>query len=222
MKMIINLFSIFDPSIRIMKLNWLIITTPIFFVQLRPFKRNKIKLKLILITKYLKKEINPILEKKNSPSTKVLIILFLAIINLNIISLLPHNFTITAQISFNLPIALRLWFRFLILGWIKKSKNIIAHLLPIGTPVILIPIIIIIELTSQIIRPITLSVRLTANIVAGHLLLSLLRSLSIKSKIVFISILPISLILTFLEICVSAIQAYVFITLITLYSIEIN
>jgi F-type H+-transporting ATPase subunit a len=104
----------------------------------------------------------------------------------------------------------------------KNAKSIIAHLLPLGTPPILIPIIVFIELVRQIIRPITLAVRLTANIVAGHLLIRLLGSFSLTSISISIIRSPLIIALTFLEICVSAIQAFVFITLLTLYSTEIN
>ena len=221
--MIINLFSIFDPSSRTFSLNWLILIIPILIIQIKSTINRKLEVTFKLIVKFLNKEITPIIRsrKKNS-SIKIISSIFLIIFFINLISLLPHNFTITSQASFNFPIAFRLWIRFLILGWTKKYIYIIAHLLPTGTPNFLIPIIILIEVISQIIRPITLSVRLSANIVAGHLLLSLLRSLSIKRKTLFISILPISIALCFLELCVSIIQAYVFITLLTLYSTEIN
>lgn len=95
--------------------------------------------------------------------------------------------------------------------------------MPLGTPSYLIPFIAIIETIRLIIRPITLSIRLTANIIAGHLLLSLLGSsgsqiLRINLFIIFIIS---QFILIILEIAVSIIQAYVFSILMTLYSREI-
>jgi hypothetical protein len=69
------------------------------------------------------------------------------------------------------------------------------------------------------IRPITLSVRLTANILAGHLLISLLRNFLIGSGL-FLSLFYIPFVLTILERAVAFIQAYVFVTLITLYAAE--
>lgn len=98
----------------------------------------------------------------------------------------------------------------------------ITHLVPQGTPPILIPFIVCIESIRNIIRPITLSVRLSANIIAGHLLLTLIGStgniLSIKNIPI---ILIIQLILVILETAVSIIQSYVFIILTSLYSREI-
>jgi len=90
-----------------------------------------------------------------------------------------------------------------------------------GTPLILINFIVLIELVSNIIRPITLSVRLCANIVAGHLLLSLLSNFSLNRFIYFYYSLSGLLILGILEIAVALIQGYVFITLVSLYSTEI-
>lgn len=97
-----------------------------------------------------------------------------------------------------------------------------AHLVPIGTPLLLMNFMVLIEIVSNIIRPITLSVRLCANIVAGHLLLRLLRNFSlIRINHIIYSFLGL-IILGVLEIAVALIQGYVFITLISLYSTEIH
>lgn len=99
----------------------------------------------------------------------------------------------------------------------------LAHLVPSGTPTFLISFIVLIEITRNLIRPITLCVRLTANLIAGHLLMTLLgdilTSISYLSRIIII-VAP--LILTTLETAVAGIQAYVFITLITIYTTEIK
>lgn len=98
-----------------------------------------------------------------------------------------------------------------------------AHLVPQGTPAALIPFIVVIETISNIIRPGTLAIRLAANIIAGHLLLTLLGgtgpslSLSILTLLIFSQIL-----LLILESAVAIIQSYVFAVLRTLYTREIN
>lgn len=220
--MITNLFSIFDPSIYIFNTGWLIIVIPIVILFKQSTKNSKFNVLLESIKKILNKEIYSIISNKKPSSVKIIISIFFIITVINLISLMPFNFTVTSQISFNLPISLTMWIRFLILGWTKQIKHILSHLLPLGTPNILMPVIVLIEFISQIIRPITLSVRLTANIIAGHLLLSLLGRLSISRKTIFLLTIPASIALRFLEICVPIIQAYVFITLTTLYSTEIN
>ena len=94
------------------------------------------------------------------------------------------------------------------------------HLVPVGTPPALMPLIVVIESIRRLIRPITLSIRLMANIVAGHLLLSLTRS-SIHNLSSFLGSMPAQFILLGLEIAVAIIQGYVFMILMTLYLKEV-
>jgi F-type H+-transporting ATPase subunit a len=94
---------------------------------------------------------------------------------------------------------------------------------PQGTPRILIPFIVCIETIRNIIRPGTLAVRLTANIIAGHLLLTLIGNTGNNLSTLLISFLLISQIaLLLLEAAVAIIQSYVFAVLSTLYSREVN
>ena len=95
--------------------------------------------------------------------------------------------------------------------------------MPRGTPVALMPVIVIIETVRNIIRPGTLSIRLAANIVAGHLLLTLLGSQGLNVAGITIFILLFSLILLLcLELAVACIQAYVFTILRSLYLNELS
>lgn len=104
-----------------------------------------------------------------------------------------------------------------------NTSSFIAHFVPKRTPGPLIPFLVIIEIVRSVIRPITLSVRLAANIVAGHILICLLttpmRALGIVPLI--ISSLILFIIIT-LELAVAVIQAYVFMTLSSLYFSESN
>lgn len=94
--------------------------------------------------------------------------------------------------------------------------------MPNGTPTPLLPFMVLIELIRRLIRPLTLSVRLAANIVAGHLILTLLRSLGRHVNVIILRVLLISLItLRLLERGVAIIQAYVFRVLSTLYIREV-
>jgi len=97
-----------------------------------------------------------------------------------------------------------------------------AHIVPQGTPFILIPFIVLIERIRNIIRPGTLAIRLSANIIAGHLLLTLLGNTGNNLSTIFVSLLIFSqLLLLSLESAVAIIQSYVFTILRTLYSREI-
>ena len=98
-----------------------------------------------------------------------------------------------------------------------------AHLVPQRTPGPLIPFIVLIESISNVIRPLTLAVRLIANIVAGHLLITLLgNQTAARSNLLLISLLLTQIILLTLESAVAVIQAYVFAVLTTLYAREIT
>jgi F-type H+-transporting ATPase subunit a len=98
-----------------------------------------------------------------------------------------------------------------------------AHLVPQGTLSVLIPFIVCIETISNVIRPGTLAVRLTANIIAGHLLLTLIGNTGNSLSSIILSILLISQVaLLILESAVAIIQSYVFAVLSTLYSREVN
>jgi len=99
-----------------------------------------------------------------------------------------------------------------------------AHLVPSGSPGGLIPFMVIIELVRSLIRPLTLSVRLVANIVAGHLLLTLLSSAATPHSgyMVYLIVLISLVLLRTLETAVATIQAYVFSVLSTLYLAEVD
>ena len=99
----------------------------------------------------------------------------------------------------------------------------LAHLVPMGSPAALSPFMVLIELVSAVIRPVTLSVRLAANIVAGHLLIVLLRTPATSvNRLIFLIILTALTLLALLESAVATIQAYVFSILTVLYVNEVR
>lgn len=98
-----------------------------------------------------------------------------------------------------------------------------AHLVPQRTPGILIPFMVLIESTRNLIRPGTLAVRLTANMIAGHLLITLLGNQTARgSGFVLAILINVQILLIILELAISIIQSYVFTVLITLYASEIQ
>nr|WDA96279.1 ATP synthase F0 subunit 6 [Macaca assamensis] len=139
----------------------------------------------------------------------------------NLLGLLPYSFTPTTQLSMNLAMAIPLWAGTVIVGLRFKTKNSLAHLLPQGTPTLLIPMLVMIETISLLIQPVALAVRLTANITAGHLLMHLIGNamLALSTTNFSMALLTSMLLalLTTLEIAVALIQAYVFTLLISLY-----
>nr|QUJ18471.1 ATP synthase protein 6 [Pomacentrus baenschi] len=147
--------------------------------------------------------------------------LMLFLITLNMLGLLPYTFTPTTQLSMNMGLAVPLWLATVIIGMRNQPTHALAHLLPEGTPTLLIPILIMIETISLFIRPLALGVRLTANLTAGHLLIQLIAT----AALVLLPLMPtvailtatLLLMLTLLEVAVAMIQAYVFVLLLSLY-----
>lgn len=221
--MIINLFSIFDPSTRTnFSINWLRIFI-IFLIF--PYQYWLIPSRLIilihLLINFLLKEFKILINYSYS-NLIIFLRLFLFIITNNFLGLFPYIFTASRHLRFCLSLSLTLWISIILYRIFNYINDFFSHLTPIGTPFILMPFIVIIESISLIIRPFTLAIRLTANIIAGHLLLSLLGSSGqiINNLIIFLIIIFSQLILFVLELSVSIIQAYVFSILSTLYRRE--
>nr|YP_009049045.1 ATP synthase F0 subunit 6 [Cricetulus kamensis]AIE11610.1 ATP synthase F0 subunit 6 [Cricetulus kamensis] len=173
------------------------------------------------LTKLVTKQMMMIHSPKGRTWSLMLVSLIMFIGSTNLLGLLPHTFTPTTQLSMNLGMAIPLWAGAVLMGFRHKMKDSLAHFLPQGTPIPLIPMLIIIETISLFIQPMALAVRLTANITAGHLLMHLIGGATLvlttisppTAMITFI----ILVLLTMLEFAVALIQAYVFTLLVSLY-----
>nr|UYO78886.1 ATP synthase F0 subunit 6 [Pygoluciola sp. 1 XHF-2022a] len=224
--MMTNLFSSFDPSTSMnLALNWSSIMLGMLILPsmywMIPSRINFLWIKICLI---LSNEFKIILKIKNmKKSTLIFISLFSLIMFNNSLSLFPYIFSSTSHLVLTLSLSLPLWLSFMIYGWINNTIHMLAHLVPQGTPSILMPFMVMIETISNIIRPGTLAIRLTANMIAGHLLLTLMGSTGNKLSLMMINILILSqIMLLMLESAVAIIQSYVFSILSTLYSSEVN
>nr|AQP29569.1 ATP synthase F0 subunit 6 [Nasutitermes exitiosus] len=223
-----NLFSIFDPTTEIsnLPLNWtsttiglLLIPTSIWLVP----SRNSMMVTLLM--NKLHQEMKTILSKgnENKGNSFILTSLFLMILTNNFLGLFPYIFTSTSHLTLTLTLALPMWLSFMLFGWIKNTNHMFEHLVPQGTPSMLMPFMVIIETISNIIRPGTLAVRLTANMIAGHLLLTLLGNNGPPMSHTLLTVLiTAQILLLILEAAVAIIQSYVFAILSTLYSSEVN
>nr|ACF08253.1 ATPase subunit 6 [Otus rutilus]ACF08267.1 ATPase subunit 6 [Otus rutilus]WHE11855.1 ATP synthase F0 subunit 6 [Otus madagascariensis] len=177
-------------------------------------------LQLWLLNTITKQLLTP-LDKKGHKWAMILTSLMMMLLTINLLGLLPYTFTPTTQLSMNMALAFPLWMATLLTGLRNQPSISLGHLLPEGTPTLLIPALILIETTSLLIRPLALGVRLTANLTAGHLLIQLIST----AVMALLPILPmvsaltamILLLLTVLEVAVAMIQAYVFVLLLSLY-----
>ena len=151
--------------------------------------------------------------------------LFLFLIFLNLSGLIPYVFSPTRHLAVSLSLGLPLWISLLVSGVFFRPSSVVAGLLPMGAPAPLNPFLVLIETVSIIVRPITLSVRLMANISAGHIVLTLVgnyMTTRVLTAGIFSSILLVSIqvLYSVFEFGIGVIQAYIFCLLITLYSDE--
>nr|YP_009711869.1 ATP synthase F0 subunit 6 [Daphnia laevis]QGA47446.1 ATP synthase F0 subunit 6 [Daphnia laevis] len=224
--MMANLFSIFDPSANLgLPLNWIAIFIGLFALPWTFWvESNRFQKLFSIVTNQLHGEFKTLVGTSGAQGhTLVFISLFLFILFNNLFGLTPYVFTASSHLAMTLTLSLPLWVSFMIYGWINHATHMLAHLVPLGTPGILMPFMVLIETVSNVIRPGTLAVRLAANMIAGHLLLVLLgnQGPSISSSLLSFLLITQVLLLT-LESAVAIIQSYVFAVLATLYSSEVN
>nr|UWM94689.1 ATP synthase F0 subunit 6 [Ictonyx striatus] len=218
-----NLFSSFaTPTMMGLPIVMIIIMLPSIMF---PSPNRLINNRLASIQQWLlqltAKQMLSIHNQKGQTWALMLMSLIMFIGSTNLLGLLPHSFTPTTQLSLNLGMAIPLWAGTVIVGFRHKTKASLAHFLPQGTPLPLIPMLIIIETISLFIQPMALAVRLTANITAGHLLIHLiggatLALMNISAATAMMAFI-ILILLTILEFAVALIQAYVFTLLVSLY-----
>nr|BBD20491.1 ATP synthase F0 subunit 6 [Cyrtodactylus auribalteatus] len=220
--MTMNLFDQFSsPQILATPLITIALIMPAVLIYARPRMRmnRSASIQTWLMTTLTKQLMTP-LNKTAHAWTPMLLTVMTYLLVTNLLGLLPHTFTPTTQLSLNMGLAAPLWLATVLTGLRNQPTTSLAHLLPTGTPTPLIPILIIIETISLLIRPISLGVRLTANLTAGHLLITLICTTTLvftttPTLATMTSILL--LLLTGLEIAVAMIQAYVFTLLLSLY-----
>lgn len=168
------------------------------------------------------RELSVLLPSKSAPGVVIFVTLFFFIGLSNRAGMLPYVFTSSRHLAVRLSLALPLWLGCFLQNWLLTPKGALAHLVPPGTPAGLMPFIVVIERTSNLIRPGTLAVRLAANMIAGHLLLALIRGAVDPRRVCAgAGVLRAQCGLVLLEAAVALIQAYVFITLRALYVREV-
>lgn len=150
--------------------------------------------------------------------------LFMFILFSNVIGIIPYTFTVTTHIIITAALALLVFFTVIIYGFWKNGLHFLHLFLPSGIPAWMTPVIVVIELLSFMSRPISHSVRLFANMLAGHITLKLVGSfvamlgaLGWLGWIGAIAPLSLTVALTALELLVAVLQAYVFAILTCIY-----
>jgi F-type H+-transporting ATPase subunit a len=150
--------------------------------------------------------------------------LFAFILVLNVIGIIPYTFTVTSHIVITVALALLVFFTVLIYGFWKHGLHFFKLWVPTGIPIYILPLVTFIEVLSFLSRPVSHSVRLFANMLAGHITLKVFGGfVTMVGAFGFLgwlgAIVPISLTvaLTALELLVAFLQAYVFAILTCIY-----
>ena len=144
--------------------------------------------------------------------------LFFFVLACNLIGMIPGSYTITSQLVVTGVFAISIFILTLFIGFVKHGFHFLGILVPPGVPKIMIPIMIPIEIISMIARPVSLSVRLFANMTAGHTILYVLFGLAMSTPLM-IGWLPFGFTVAIngLEIAIAFIQAYIFTILTCVY-----
>nr|QDC34351.1 ATP synthase F0 subunit 6 [Laodelphax striatellus] len=217
--MLTNLFSSFDPSTTLLfQFNWIMLMLTMLMLP-NKFWLSESRNSMIknLLKNFMEKEMKFIFFNNQFINNMKTMFIFILIMNMS--GLTPYVFTPSSHLSISLALGLPIWFSLMTFSWTKFTNLMFAHLLPLNTPTPIAPFMILVESLSNLIRPVSLSVRLTANMIAGHLLMTLLGNINSISSITLIITLQIAIML--FEMTVALIQAYVFTILMTMYSSEI-
>ena len=179
---------------------------------------NKVQLLAELSYTFVSKMISDTAGSKAKPYFPFIFSLFMFVLFCNMVGMLPYSFTVTSHIIVTLIMALFIFIAVTIIGFIKHGFKYLSIFVPSGVPAVLLPLITIIEIISYLSRPVSLSVRLFANMMAGHTMLKVFGGFVVSLGILG-GWLPLgfSVALTGLEILVAFLQAYVFPILTCIY-----
>jgi F-type H+-transporting ATPase subunit a len=185
-------------------------------------EKNIIPDKLQLISEmfynFIAKMINDTAGSKAKPYFPFIFSLFMFVLFCNMLGMIPYSFTVTSHIIVTLLMAIFIFIAVTIIGFLKHGFGYLKLFVPSGVPIVLLPLITVIEIISYLSRPVSLSVRLFANMMAGHTMLKVFGGFVISLGMLG-GWLPLgfSVALTGLEILVAFLQAYVFAILTCIY-----
>jgi F-type H+-transporting ATPase subunit a len=179
---------------------------------------GKLQLMSELFYNFIAKMISDTAGSKAKPYFAFIFSLFIFVLFCNMVGMIPYSFTVTSHIIITMLLALVIFIGVTIIGFIKHGFGYLKLFVPSGVPVVLLPLIVVIEIISYLSRPVSLSVRLFANMMAGHTMMKVFGGFVVSLGILG-GWLPLSfsVALTGLEILVAFLQAYVFAILTCIY-----
>lgn len=193
----------------------------LFFIaatQKKSLVPNKMQLIAEMAFEFVSKMISETAGKDARPYFPFILSLFLFVLVANLLGMLPYSFTVTSHIIVTFALAFFIFIGVTVVGFAKHGISYLKLFVPSGVPIFLLPLIIVIEVISYLSRPVSLSVRLFANMMAGHTMLKVFGGFVVGLGILG-GWLPLgfAVALTGLELLVAFIQAYVFAILTCIY-----
>ena len=193
----------------------------LFFIvatQKKSLVPNKMQLIAEMAFEFVSKMISETAGKDARPYFPFILSLFLFVLVANLLGMLPYSFTVTSHIIVTFALAFFIFIGVTVVGFAKHGISYLKLFVPSGVPIFLLPLIIVIEVISYLSRPVSLSVRLFANMMAGHTMLKVFGGFVVSLGILG-GWLPLgfAVALTGLELLVAFIQAYVFAILTCIY-----
>ena len=143
--------------------------------------------------------------------------IFIFVLFSNLFGLIPYSFTVTSHIIVTFALAAMVWIGVTVIGIAKHGLHFFSLFLPKGIPIALAPLLVVIELISYLVRPVTLSMRLFANMMAGHTLIKVIAGFVVALGLFGVVPLVVTSAIYGLELLVAVLQAYVFAILTSLY-----
>ncbi len=143
--------------------------------------------------------------------------IFMFVLLGNLLGLVPYSFTYTSHIIVTFGLAMMVFIAVTVIGLIRHGFRFFRLFFPEGTPLIIAPILVPIEIITYLIRPVTLSVRLFANMLVGHIMLKLFSGFTVALGVYGLAPLGLNVIFLGFEFFVAGIQAYIFTVLTCLY-----
>ena len=156
--------------------------------------------------------------KGSMPFFPFIYTLFLFVLCANMFGMLPYAFTVTSHIAVTFALAIFIFLGATVIGFLKHGVGFCRFFVPHGVPMFLLPLLVVIEIISYLTRPISLSVRLFANMMAGHAMLKVFAGF-VAAMGFLGGWLPLGFMVAFtgLEIMIAFLQAYVFAILTCIY-----
>lgn len=170
--------------------------------------------------------VNQQIRNKSAKMFPYIFSLFLFIMLGNIIGLIPGSFSFTSQLVITMGMAFVVWISSIIVGFVVQGKHFFRHFCPDGMPSYIAPFFVLVEIMSFCFRPVSLGIRLFANMLSGHIMIEVMASFAVSLAGIFMfdpaSVIPViaNVFLNVFKLVVCVLQAYVFSVLSCIYMAE--